>query len=250
MKEITENAFLNGRLRIQQPAKGYRAGADPVFLAAAVPAVSGQRVLDVGCGVGTVSLCLMSRVPDLRATLLEVQPDLVELARSNLVRNGFSGDVLCAELCSLPNALREISFDHVVTNPPFFDRTSGSRAHEAGREKGRGGSLSLADWLAQCLKRVRSGGYLTLINRIENLPECLSSLRNQAGEVVVQPLAPRAARPAKLFVLRAKKGAKGLFKLASPLVLHRGDCHVDDGDSYTEEAHAILRSGNALPLEV
>ncbi len=34
---LTEDGFLNGRLRILQPEKGYRAGIDAVFLAASVP---------------------------------------------------------------------------------------------------------------------------------------------------------------------------------------------------------------------
>ena len=48
----TEDLFLDGRLRIRQPANGYRAGADPVFLAAAVPAKPGESVLELGCGAG------------------------------------------------------------------------------------------------------------------------------------------------------------------------------------------------------
>ena len=36
----TDDGFLGGRLTIRQPAKGYRAGVDPVLLAAALPALS------------------------------------------------------------------------------------------------------------------------------------------------------------------------------------------------------------------
>ena len=34
---LTEDGFLGGRLRILQPEKGFRAGIDSVFLAAAIP---------------------------------------------------------------------------------------------------------------------------------------------------------------------------------------------------------------------
>lgn len=33
---LTEDAFLGGRLRLLQPVQGYRAGVDPVLLAASV----------------------------------------------------------------------------------------------------------------------------------------------------------------------------------------------------------------------
>ena len=80
---MTENAFLGGRLRIRQPRRGYRAGVDPVILAASVPLRSGQSVLELGCGVGVASFCLAARVPDAVLTGIELQPDYAALAREN-----------------------------------------------------------------------------------------------------------------------------------------------------------------------
>ena len=50
--DLTDDKFLMGRLRLLQPARGYRAATDPVLLAAACPAEGGQSVLDLGCGDG------------------------------------------------------------------------------------------------------------------------------------------------------------------------------------------------------
>jgi tRNA1(Val) A37 N6-methylase TrmN6 len=61
--ELSRNDFLGGRLRLWQPVSGYRAGVDPVLLAASVPALSGQSVLELGCGAGAAILCLATRVP-------------------------------------------------------------------------------------------------------------------------------------------------------------------------------------------
>ena len=49
---LSTDAFLGGKLRILQPRDGYRAGIDPVLLAASIPARAGDRVLDLGCGAG------------------------------------------------------------------------------------------------------------------------------------------------------------------------------------------------------
>ena len=46
LADTTRDTLLGGRVTIFQPARGYRAAIDPVMLAAAVPARSGEAVLD------------------------------------------------------------------------------------------------------------------------------------------------------------------------------------------------------------
>jgi tRNA1(Val) A37 N6-methylase TrmN6 len=62
------DSFLDGRVKVWQPESGLRSGLDAVMLAAAVPARSGQSALELGAGVGTASLCLLKRVPELTVT--------------------------------------------------------------------------------------------------------------------------------------------------------------------------------------
>lgn len=248
MTDTTDNAFLGGRLNVLQPKIGYRAGADPVFLAAAVAAKPGQSVLDLGSGVGTALLCLGARVPGLSLTGVEVQPQLAALGRGNLSRNGMVGEILEADVAALPADLRQKRFDHVITNPPFFDRQEGSPAKRVERELGRGETISLEHWLDAAMRRVAPAGTLTLINRIERLPDCLACLGGRLGSVTVLPLAPRQDRPAKLFVLAARRDRRGPFSLRPPFVLHQGDAHEKDGESYTQAAQTILRDGGSLAL--
>lgn len=247
MTLTTEDAFLGGRLTLRQPKHGYRSGADPVFLAAAVPASSGQSVLELGCGAGAALFCLMARVPGLDATGVERDRAAADLARGNADANGLPADIVTADIAGLPDTLRAQSFDHVFANPPFFDRTQGSRA-DGSREAGRGEETPLSLWVDTAIRRLKPGGTLTLIQRADRLPDCLSALDDRIGDTLVLPLAARRGRSAKLMILHAKKGAKGPFRLAAPLVLHDGDRHEKDGDSYSTMARAILRDGAPLTL--
>ena len=68
------------RVALRQPAAGYRAAIDPVLLAAAVPAQSGETVLDIGTGTGAALICLAARVAGCRVVGLEVQKGLAAFA--------------------------------------------------------------------------------------------------------------------------------------------------------------------------
>src|SRR5579863_9334849 len=90
LTEVSDGTLLGGRVKLRQPVEGYRVAIDPVFLAAAVPAASGDRILDIGCGVGAASLCLAARVPECRVIGIERERELVRLAVDNALTNGMS----------------------------------------------------------------------------------------------------------------------------------------------------------------
>ena len=119
-ENLTQDGFLGGRLILLQPAKGYRAGIDPVLLAASIPAESGQSILELGCGVGTALLCLGHRVPGLELTGVELQPSYADCARRNAERNAIAAKIVTADLSKLPLAVRQVRHHHVLANPPYF----------------------------------------------------------------------------------------------------------------------------------
>lgn len=248
MSATTRDAFLGGRLVIEQPRDGYRAATDPVFLAAACPARAGESVLELGCGVGTAALCLAARLPELRLTGVERQAGYAALARSNAAAAAVEMDVVEADLSRLPADLRARSFDHVLANPPFFAAGDGTAARDAGREAANREETPLADWIATARARLKPKGWLTLIHLAERLPECLSALQG-FGAVAVLPLQPRAGRPAGRVVIRARKGARGPFRLLAPVTIHAGAAHGTDAPDYTDLAEAVLRGGAPLPFD-
>ena len=61
-------------MRLRQPRRGHRVGHDAILLAAACPARAGDKVVDLGAGVGAAGLALAARVPDTTVTLVEIDP--------------------------------------------------------------------------------------------------------------------------------------------------------------------------------
>ncbi|UWQ84218.1 tRNA1(Val) (adenine(37)-N6)-methyltransferase [Leisingera caerulea] len=245
--ELTRNGFLDGRVQLWQPARGYRAGVDPVLLAAAVPARAGEAVLELGCGAGQALLCLGARVPGLALAGVELQAPYADLARRNAAANGQAIDVHEADLSALPEALKQRQFHHVIANPPYYKAGAHSQARDAGRKVALGEGTPLADWIAVATRRLAPKGRLHMIQRADRLPDMLAACDGVLGSLEVLPLAPRQGRAAELVILRARKGGRAGFRLHAPLILHEGDRHERDGESYRPEIRAILRDGAALP---
>jgi tRNA1(Val) A37 N6-methylase TrmN6 len=236
--DLTEDRLLGGRVRLLQPRRGYRIAVDAVLLAAAVDATAGQRVLDLGAGVGAVGLCLFARLPDVAVTGIELQPELAALAQRNAVLNGAEASVetIVHDLArDPPDDLAP--FDHVCTNPPYLaaavadpspDRSKALATVES--------SAGLARWLAVAAAALRDDGTLTLIHRSDRLEEIVAILAALGwGDVTIKRLPP-AAR----VLLRARKSPALTRRDVSPLVLHRPE------GGYTGAAEAILRHAHAL----
>jgi tRNA1(Val) A37 N6-methylase TrmN6 len=246
----TADDFLGGRVTALQPKSGHRAGSDAVFLAAAVSARANERVLDVGAGVGVAGLCLMTRVPSVEVTAVEIDAKLCALAADNAARNGFdeklhivNADVTAPGKTLRAAGLASESYDQVIANPPFLVAGKVRAAPDRGRatahvmEKG-----ALAAWMRFFAALAAPKALLTLIHRPDCLAELLRLLDGRFGDIAVFPLFPRQGEPATRIIVQAQKGSRAGLRLLPGLVLHR------ESGSYTAEAEAVLRGGQGLDL--
>jgi len=250
--ETTLDAFLGGRLTIEQPnARHHRAGLDAVFLAAAADPPPDALVADLGAGVGTAGLCLAARRPDVRLQLVERDPDLAALARANLMRNGPDGghEVVEADILAGATALADAGLaanaaDMAIVNPPFYKRSETRASPKAPRAAAHvleGGGLDA--WIRCAAHLVKARGQLVLIFPAAGLAECLGALGRRFGGGAILPLHPRPGRPASKIVLVAHKGRRAAPELLPGLVLH-----PETGNAFSPAAEAILRCGQALPM--
>jgi len=172
--------------------------------------------------------------------------DYAQIARENAARNDLEFDVRQGDVSVRPTPFYDFSFHHVIMNPPYFVADTSSISPDAGRASGRSEQVALSHWVDMAAKRLRPKGYLTVIQRAERLPDLLAALEGCLGSIVVQPLAPRAGRPAHLILLRARKSGRAAFQLLSAQSLHSGDEHVQGQPDYAPEVSAILRDGAAF----
>jgi tRNA1(Val) A37 N6-methylase TrmN6 len=231
---LTDDALLDQRVQMFQPTKGYRAGMDAVMLAAAVEAEPHARLLEAGCGAGAALLCVAARLPQTRIIGVEREPEIAELARRNVARNGWEGriEILAADaLASWPAE----TFDGIFCNPPFDDAAH-SPAPRPDRRHAYLTETTIEGWIKPLADRLTGGAALTMIHRAAALPAILKALEGRLGSPEVFPLRPREDAPASRVLVRARKGGR------APLRLLRGlDLHGLGGAKHTPAAEAILR---------
>ena len=249
---VTDDAFLGGALRILQPRDGYRAGIDAVLLAASAGAKAGrgERVLDVGAGVGVVGLAVARRIADAEVALVERDPRLAELARTNIERNGLSQRVrvIAADveqpLSGQPAlaALAE-SFDHVLANPPFHTQGRGTAAADATKAAANAmAEDSLGRWLRFLAAMAQPTGATAVIHKAEALGPLLAACEGRFGALEVLPIHPRRDAAAIRVIVRGIKGSRASLSLLPQLTLH------GDDNRFRPEIERILRGGAGLEL--
>ena len=236
--EVTHDHLLYKTVAITQPKTGYRVGTDAILLAASVPQRT-KRILDMGCGVGGVALCIARRLADVQITAVEIDLDMVALAERNILDNDFASQIrlLKGDITALSPVLAK-SFDHVVSNPPYHD-TRGTRPKNRSRALAHmGEDTKLADWVLAAIWATKPRGRISFICRADRASELITAFEsNGAGETLICPLWPRHDTPASRVIIQVRKNITGPGAILPGLVVH------NDKGGYTQSANLIMQGG-------
>jgi tRNA1(Val) A37 N6-methylase TrmN6 len=225
---------------LAQPKAGYRANVDALWLAAFAarswpPPKRASRLLDLGAGVGTVGLALLFGDAASNATLIDLDPDLVELARRNADDAGFGASVEAAVLdlrSDLPASFRG-QFDLVVANPPFHlappsPDPAKARARTAEPTTLRG----FARAARAALGRAGRACFVHPAAEIERLFAHLAEVGLEPKRM--QLVHPFPDAPASVALVEGKPGRPGGLRVEPPLVAMRAP------GLWTDEASRVL----------
>ena len=246
----TEDAVLGGRLRLRQPRRGHRIGHDAILLAAACPARAGDRVADLGAGVGAAGLALACRIEGLSVSLVEIDTRLATLAAENATLNGLAARVRTAALDVAASArafadagLEPEAFACVLMNPPFNDPDRQQVSPDARRRFAHAAAHGgLSPWIKTAARLLRPRGTITLIWRADGLTGVLGALASAFGGLRILPVHPKPGEAAIRILVQAVKGSRAPLQLLPGLVLADASGHP------TREAEAVLREGASLSL--
>jgi len=154
--EETLDTLFEGRLKILQGKEGYRFSIDALLLAHFANPRPRDRIIDLGTGCGVVPLVLAFRRKAESVIGIELQPSLADLARRNVVLNGFSSRIEIREgnFKELVPEKNRGTFDLGVSNPRY--RKVGSGRINPSKER----ALARHEILATLEDVLRTGHHL------------------------------------------------------------------------------------------
>jgi tRNA1Val (adenine37-N6)-methyltransferase len=221
---VTYDALLRGRVRLIQPARGFRSSLDPVLLAGFVRPPYG-RFVDIGCGAGPLSFLLLDQDPLASGIGVEIQPRLARLAERGARANGYGARFVVhtgdARACA--GAGIGGGYDLVVTNPPF--RRVGTGVLSPSSERSLANyevALRLADWLDAAAALLAPHGRLAAVFPATRWEELQAGLcARQLHPVRARLVVSRAGEAARRLLVEAHRAAAPLaLAWDPPLVVH------------------------------
>ena len=76
----------------------------------------GKKILDVGCGYGTIGITLKKCFPESQIDMVEINPRAMELAILNAQKNNCEVNIFESDVYS---NVKDVDYTDIVTNPPI-----------------------------------------------------------------------------------------------------------------------------------
>ncbi len=206
-----------------QPREGYRYSIDSLLLASFAAPRPRDRVVDLGCGCGVLSIVLAERFSSISVTAIELQEELCTAARKNIEAHGLSDrvEVVCGDVKECRGLFQSGSFDYAVSNPPFRPVESGRICPEPGEALARHEiALDLEGLMAASRFLLRPGGRLALVYPSSRLAALLHAMREARVEPKrLMPVYPAAGEEARLVLVEGCRDGSEEVRFLPPLFI-------------------------------
>lgn len=239
MAGCTYDSFFNGQIKVAQPHLGYRYSIDAVILADFPRLKTGDRLIDLGTGCGIIPLILACRYPDAAIIGVEVQAELVHLAKKNVIANRMQDriHIIHYDIRKLRSEETHGPVDWVVSNPPYRKADSGRINPNEQRALARHEININLDQLLNSVRRLlKTGGGFGIIYPSERLVELLAKMRIAGIEPKsLRCIHSRQCESAKLVLVHGIMRGKAGLKIAPPLFVYQ------ENGQYSESIQMMMR---------
>jgi len=226
---------------LYQPTSGYCYNSDSIFLYDFISTFTPKgKLLDVGCGVGILSL-LLSRDFPIETSIIDKQEKMLNYATHNYRLNGLKAQSYLGDFTELRTEER---YDYIISNPPFYD---------ANVQQSEDTHLNIARYahhlpIEGFVKRVKTflkpKGWFIFCYDAKQIDLLLYHLRcNGINPEKIQFVYSKLDRDSKLVMIAARNNSKSMTQILPPLVV------FDSNNSYTKNAQKAFDKANTQSIK-
>ena len=226
---------------LYQPTSGYCYNSDSIFLYDFISKFKPQgELLDVGCGVGIISL-LLSRDFILKTSIIDKQKKMLNYAEHNFLLNKLETKIYLGDF---EEHKTEDRYDYIISNPPFYDSavTQSKDTH-----------LNIARYahhlpIESFIKRVKTflkpKGWFIFCYDAKQVDILLHHLKiNNINPEKIQFVHSKLNRDSKLVMIAARNNSRSMTQIVPPFVV------FDDNNNYRDDAQKAFNRANTNSIK-
>ena len=194
-------------------------------------------VIDLGTGTGVIPVLLAGKTEAEKIVGVEIQGDMVEMARRSVRLNNLDSKVAIVEgdLKDAPKVFGTGRFDVVICNPPYMNYGSGLINLNENKAISRHEiACTLNDVIKSASCILKNRGKFNMVHRPERLADIICLMRENGLEAKrLQMVCPGLSKSPSLLLVEGVKNAKPMIEILPPIYIYK------ENGEYTEEINKI-----------
>ena len=215
--EVIEDLGIQG-LKIIQNKKEFCFGIDSVLLSDFAKNLKKDSiVLDLGTGSGIIATLLCAKTKIKKIYGVEIQKTVSDRAKRSIKLNNLENkfEIIEENIINLQNYFNNDTFDVIVTNPPYKEKSTGIKNINEQKYISRHEvTASLEEFIKISQKLLKSNGEFYMVHRPERLVDIFFYLRKYKLEPKeIQFVKGDIEKEPKLILIKAIKNGKHFLKV-------------------------------------
>lgn len=217
---------------LYQPTSGYCYNSDSIFLYDFITTFKPKgNLLDVGCGVGIISL-LLSRDYRLETTIIDKQKKMLDYAVHNYALNDLK---VKSHLGDFTQMQTDERYDYIISNPPFYD-ASVQQSEDTHLNIARyAHHLPIESFVKRVKRLLKPKGWFIFCYDAKQIDILLHHLKNYGiNPEKIQFVHSKIDRESKLVMIAARNNSKSMTQILPPFVV------FDEESNYRTNAKKVF----------
>ncbi|MDO4987492.1 MAG: methyltransferase [Synergistes sp.] len=213
--------IMYGALKLIQPneAGGLRVNVDTILLAHFTKPQREEKILEIGCAHGAVSLILAKR--GFNVTGIDIQSHLIEMAKENARINGLTAEFRTADIRDYKSIAMPQSCDRIVVNPPYCEEGQSRISPKSALAAAKHGSMvTLEEIIVAAHYILKNRGRLNIIMKSDRLGELFALLdRYKTPPKILRAVYPSCDVNSSVVLVEAMRAGKHGLSVLPPLFI-------------------------------